>query len=350
MAASNESFSHDGETFAMDIHRRDQTKDLTSDHTDIPSDISATDREREPKGLFKLPAELRNKVYKYVLTSDNPLSCIVSPGINTNRKPKIIPSQSNIRRIELRTAAARPSFNQLQFVNRQLHHETASLELKFNPIRFPLNVVGRRTDTTPMQSLLALRAAYSPAKFSWLSDVRLRSLDALAQWKLEPWRSSYGVLPVAEFCKEHPHINVQYMLDAFATWRDGEQRILIGHFFQMGAALMLALKNDRSALIECLPDAGALIIKDAMWVEKTVHFLLFKGHDTSSVSDRLDEVFSGIGNLRIFPSVERVDKEAFADYRYGTYMTPVSDFTELQQENWLKWALSWIKDGIKPNL
>lgn len=340
----------------MDVCCHESSTKPTSDHADISSDISVAGYERKPTGLFNLFPELRNKIYEYALMSDNPLLCVMSPITYPNRKPKIIPPESEVHGISLQAAVIRPSFNQLQFVNRQLRHETAGLEIKFNPIRFPRTVLDGGTSQIPMQGLLAFRAACSTTKFLWLTDVRLRSLGRLTETMIEPWGSSYGILPVVDFCKTHPHIQVQYVPVDFAVWSDDYRRH-IDFFLHFGAALTLAVRRDNGALTECLLDSGPFGRSSSpTWVETIVQDALINGQvlNTPSVHVRLDQVFSGISNLRIFPSMERVDNEAFANYRYGYSsggpLRRVGDFPEQQQEKWLKWAQTWVKDGIKPDL
>lgn len=69
--------------------------------------------------FFRLPAELRNKIYELVLTAPNITRIICVPGTaRRKQKPKLVDPQ-------------RPEFefNQLKFVNRQLYKETAGLEV-----------------------------------------------------------------------------------------------------------------------------------------------------------------------------------------------------------------------------
>ncbi|KAF9733431.1 hypothetical protein PMIN06_007552 [Paraphaeosphaeria minitans] len=162
--------NQNNETFLMDKDRYELTETPTANLADIASDMSASDWEHEAAGLFKLSAELRNKIYKYDLNSDNRLlSCVIKP------KPVRYPKVTEYKlRARLRRTVTNLAFNQLQFVNRQLCHETAALELKLNVIHFPDDIDDQGTKN-PLQIVHEFRAASSPRKSSWLSGIRVRS-------------------------------------------------------------------------------------------------------------------------------------------------------------------------------
>jgi hypothetical protein len=75
--------------------------------------------------FFRPPAELRNRIYTYVLTSSTGATLRWQTGIARNLKKPVIYAP---------TASA--PLNQLQYINRQLHKEIASLEIQHNRISF----------------------------------------------------------------------------------------------------------------------------------------------------------------------------------------------------------------------
>jgi hypothetical protein len=78
--------------------------------------------------FFRLPGELRNRVYEYALTTNKTLRFI---GANSGEKPKLLEPDSR---------HANGEYNQLKYTCRQWYQETAGLEAKFNKIE----IVSRR--------------------------------------------------------------------------------------------------------------------------------------------------------------------------------------------------------------
>lgn len=74
--------------------------------------------------LFRLPGELRNKVYKHVLSSSAPLLLVMG-----NAGVPILTSQD--------CNEFPREFNKLQYVNKQMYLETSSIEPRFNDIKVP---------------------------------------------------------------------------------------------------------------------------------------------------------------------------------------------------------------------
>ncbi|KAK7180936.1 hypothetical protein PSPO01_13060 [Paraphaeosphaeria sporulosa] len=146
-----------------------------------------------------------------------------------------------------------------------------------------------------------LRAADSPAKFSWITVIRLRSKQAVA---FQTWKPSYGILrsPSTHQCST------------------------------LGLTLEIQPHVDERHRADPLFNGGL--------------------HNALSFRVRLEEVFFGISHLAIFPSAMPSDKKTLAGCTF-TVSSPqlrVGDYTNQQQKKWLNWARAWIKYGIKPNL
>lgn len=347
MAAPTKLLNHHEETIALSMDRSEQTQ-TSSPYAGIDNSSGFPAKRREPISLLQLPSEIRNMIYVYALTADGTLMCCVPPTAYPKKEPKFI--RTGCLTIERKKVAACPSFNQLQFVNRQLRHETEGLELTFNTIFLPAAMFRykMRTGLFPVADLLtAFRKVCSPVRFSWLSKIRLQSDNS--DESAVPFGYSEKPFPaIADFCKANHHIEVQYVLqDFYITY------VSMDRFFIIGAALTLALRNDNSAQHESLPHvAGDHQALSATWADQFVNsFLVQPGwHETSPSHVPLDHLFSGIDNLTIFPRMEVIDEATFATCHYGFPSQAVSLFPKEQQENWLKWAKIWVKDGIKPCL
>jgi hypothetical protein len=339
MTAPNKSLTRDNKTPATEVDRYE--------YTEMPSYI---DTERVPTGLFNLPAELRNQIYKLVLTAEEhkQIFYVMPASIYADRKPMLMqlkPSEKGM--IELGKAATTPSFNRIQSVNRQLRQETHDLELQTNTIHFAATCLESQIQESSIGCLLAFRDACSPAKFSMLSKVRVRSMgpynEALSLEK--PLR---GLWPVINFCKAHPHIEVQYVLQAFVIdFTPGRlDRGDTSEFFRLGASMTLALRKDFSSYDEVL----RLYINHSTSRSAQVNRSFRREVGWGSLVNivHLDEVFSGVDNFGIFPNIEAMDDETFANCGWG--WTNVMTYGEQQREDWRKWANLWIKDGIKPDL
>ncbi|KAL1597142.1 hypothetical protein SLS60_008724 [Paraconiothyrium brasiliense] len=328
---------HHQKTISSGMDRSDQTKTSSSPYGPIDNSTGFPATGHEPIGLINWPAEIRNAIYKYVLTSDKPLTCVMPPRAYVKGQPKIVRSEHCTMKLE--KAAAHPSFNQLQFVNRQLRYDTKGLELKFNTINFPTTWSNAmRFDRFSVEGLLAFRNACPPAHFSWLRTVRVRSVTHLMRLTYTDANSEAVIYTIVNFCKANPHIEVQYVAQEFTISDVPSNRDEFEAFFHIGAALTFALRNDDSPLNEIDPHFSPTYrTSNRRWAKRTVDRVLFELGRSSSVP--LDRLFSGINNFSIFPNV-KVTTDVAIDYY-------VPDEQEL---DWLQWGKSWIKDGIKPCL
>jgi hypothetical protein len=80
-----------------------------------------------PFPLFRLPGELRNRVYELVLTSSEPLRYSVYSADQVEKPVLGVATTSDRVAVE---------FNQLKYVNKALYAECAGLEIKYSDISF----------------------------------------------------------------------------------------------------------------------------------------------------------------------------------------------------------------------
>ena len=102
--------------------------------------------------FFRLPGELRNDIYEYILTDPRGLTCrVLSDGSSKfytpdqraterqehkRRQPQWSQRRKNIRRKPEDIVINKLEANKLQYVCRQLRQETKALELRYNTIYF----------------------------------------------------------------------------------------------------------------------------------------------------------------------------------------------------------------------
>jgi hypothetical protein len=81
--------------------------------------------------LFTLPGEIRNLIYKYALTTEHGISLLPS---NRDRPKQLSARGPDDCTQPAEADSSQGGFNQLKFIGRQLYHETAGTEIKFNEV------------------------------------------------------------------------------------------------------------------------------------------------------------------------------------------------------------------------
>lgn len=166
--------------------------------------------------LLRLPGELRNRIYRYTLTSDRPLTFVES----------IRPEKD---RLAFFIHGTFVEFNQSKYVCRQLYTETAGLELKYSPITFFGNSQLTRLPARLFNNFLSTCAT---SKVSWLSDIILCAYGTKYNFE-----SAQNLLLVAEFCRLHPHVRVEYIDGQFNMHGAPDT------FIDRGAYLAMAIRR-----------------------------------------------------------------------------------------------------------
>lgn len=124
--------------------------------------IGATSATAVPMSpLLRLPAELRNLIYAYALTADKGLNFHPSWGDGL-RPPRFFPRSTS-------PATRSDEFNQLKYTCRQLHQETAGLEVQTSQTYF-----NNTTDVRgPAETFVKFRETCTVKKAGWFRDVTL---------------------------------------------------------------------------------------------------------------------------------------------------------------------------------
>lgn len=143
-----------------------------------------------PSPLLSLPAELRNQIVEYALTT--PTSVLhhqPSP-----HKPLFAETRNG------------PELNQLKYTCRQLYAETAGLEVKYNALRFELP--SDETNAYTSTRFPPFLYDCAPDRRRWLRDVVISVRNPLARSLPQP--AVDALLALAAFSKKHPSIRVTY--------------------------------------------------------------------------------------------------------------------------------------------
>ncbi|KAF2823019.1 hypothetical protein CC86DRAFT_423112 [Ophiobolus disseminans] len=178
--------------------------------------------------LLRLPAELRNHIYKLVLTSSNVFEDGLRLGVTWYRTTAFLFDCTE----KYQSLNHSTTVNQLKYVNKQLYKETAGLELKYNS----LVICARDWDEKPAEQLVKWLATFTPSKVAWIKKVVIKAevLDnpiftpmpptimfpsltisnCTTTRNLTPRKFADDVVAVAElvhFRRANPTVTIQYM-------------------------------------------------------------------------------------------------------------------------------------------
>jgi len=116
--------------------------------------------------LLELPAELRNRVYEYVLVAPRDMKMVWFAGVNRRRKP-IMFEVSDDENSEY-------PFNPMPYVCRQLRDEIAGLEIRFNSVLFDSSP---RPKGGALYGLAMFTCLCTPPKLLWLTHIIVDKLS-----------------------------------------------------------------------------------------------------------------------------------------------------------------------------
>lgn len=269
--------------------------------------------------LLCLPGELRNRIYGYTLEYE--LGYIVYQyntgyslvGLPAVRKSSFVGEFSGFYDDEDK------EFNQLKYVCRQLHTETACLELKFNSIDFRGDLDAKKAFRRPAQLFTEFLKECAPTKASWLSRVELElggPVITSFTRSAAPLESSVTLEIVADFCRMHPQCKVKYHIEAFIAEDDPVCFFTQGHF------ITRAVRHKK--------------IQDLMDIDYLFDSEEADGWATPRCVKRLD-----VPNFRIFPSKD--------SYIYDDFLSGIGEprgMTDAEMEVCLKLAKDWVNNGI----
>lgn len=195
--------------------------------------------------LLRLPGEIRNKIYQYVLTSSAPLHRRQTWNLVSSHNLKLFRHHSFEEETAPSDTRPHPFFNSLKFVSRQVYAEIAGLELKLNTLFFEsqaelqyLQAPDTVQKTTAQDWFFDFVESLTEEKLQWLSTVIIASNQKFNDVVPLP-----AVLtPLVVFAKDHPNIDVRYQFTDFCLdFKDIERPIR--EFFRFGFILTCALRD-----------------------------------------------------------------------------------------------------------
>jgi len=279
--------------------------------------------------LLRLPGEIRNKIFQYVLTSSAPLHHCQSWDVVSSHNLKIFRHHSFEEETAPGDTRPRPFFNSVKFVCRQLYAETAGLELKFNTLLFNaqaelqyLQAPGTIQKTTAQDWFFDLVDSLTAEKLQWLSTVILASNQKFNDVVPLP-----AVLnEIADFAKQHPHINVRFHFEGFCLDLTHVQRPT-QEFFRVGFILVTALRDAEESRVLWEALTGVACFPH---VVATIHGLWSK-----------PAVFGNVPNFSIWPTngFDEI-RAALEAEKQGMHIEEM-DYHEV-----LRYAKMWAEHGI----
>jgi hypothetical protein len=159
-----------------------------------------------PFPLFRLPGELRNRVYELVLTSSEPLRYSVYSADQVEKPVLGVATTSDRVTLE---------FNQLKYVNKALYAECAGLEIKYSDISFGSYI---NEGKPPGYQFIAWVETMTPTKQHWLNKTTITLQDPYSATKKPAFRlqsvpdTAHTIAQLAEFCRTHSNITMTYSL------------------------------------------------------------------------------------------------------------------------------------------
>ncbi|KAH7081376.1 hypothetical protein BKA63DRAFT_207177 [Paraphoma chrysanthemicola] len=295
-----------------------------------------------PSPLLRLPAEIRNEIVEFALTSSRPLH---------HRQPRTLFSPVRLKASHCHIFVEekdmhgarheRSLFNKLKLVCRQLHAETAGLEIRFNSIVFAPQPV------TPFYSnphLPASQGKYLKAAEQWLFDFvahithkRLHWLSTViiaSETKCLAMRQSKAppmpdLPPLAMFCKQHAHIDVRYQ---FSNWDFGAKTgVQTLNFIAAGVCLIAALHGDEVGLI-----ARNRLVGVNLWAQ-----ILYEEARHWREVWNVQYLLKGVKNFAFRPTAELSLCRVILD-RDAVRL----EIDEERLDRWQQYTSDWISHGI----
>jgi hypothetical protein len=162
---------------------------------------------------LKLPAELRNHIYHFALTTSKGLY------LDPSNPTRFLDADAK------EEYKKRKTINLLKFTCHQLYKETADIEIKFNRVE----LLGPHQFPGPAQAFNDFLSRCTATKAQWLREVTLWFPDRDALSFGNCVESEAVLLPIVEFCRNYIYVDVRYMPHHFKFSTNNPDRfIMIG--------------------------------------------------------------------------------------------------------------------------
>jgi hypothetical protein len=278
----------------MSLHMLNQELTLHFTKHQITMEIKKNPTMPTTIGFSSLSGEVRNQIYEYVLTSSSRIRYLDNTG-TSRPKPIFYEGKgcfdSGREFDESATQHNRtlhispPEFNQLKYVNRQLHEETAGLELKYNELDF-VAPVGSMEPCG--RQLINYMTCLKPSMHAWLTTVTVgQPVDNTADSSSFMSDSYETVNLLDQICHKHSHIKVRVILPGWRLCPDQDENPL-DNFIGRGLLFAWSLRGD-----SCLSIFSSIFHEQTRRLSMmTMHTLIGRGNH--SEHGRRDNPYQGI--------------------------------------------------------
>lgn len=172
-------------------------------------DISQSSR------FLQLPAELRNNVYEYVLTSPHALRSR-KPTNGEHLPHGSDPSTSSSKVLE----PSADEFNQIKYVNKEIYKEANALELRYNTLRFAYRP---EDGSLASAQLISFMSSLPAPQKSWLRTIVVDDRNSEhdnhsdAFKAFAPLDKPQIIAMLGQICSQNPKILVRYTMTYWST-------------------------------------------------------------------------------------------------------------------------------------
>jgi hypothetical protein len=274
--------------------------------------------------LLRISNEVRNQIFNYVLTTDDPNGLFYY-------LEDVEPNTTNIpfsKRAVLTDDEYGDRFNQLQFVNKQTRKETVGRDLELNSLNF-VNY-DEAPGISSVSRLFEFVAILKPSLHSYLNSVTVISS---ADWRERTPDLLPEVSMLSHFCKQHPTVTVRYIIRGFeyVVYAGNNDRENL-YAFVIKAAFFSQMFAGAGGLFPCFVQVSE-VLSDAKADIGAWGILL-----SDEKYNHMRVVLDGLDNLVVLPETRDIKDIHF----YNDDSTCSRDC--LVQYDDVK---SWIEDGFQ---
>lgn len=228
------------------------------------------------------------------------------------------------------------SINQLKYVSRKLHRETAGLEILFNSIVFDsLNA------SVAIERFFEFAKHCTLRKIAWLKNVVLEDKAASRETGALEWvRHRVGsIVDLMRYCASNPHTAVALRVPRFeiVTERGTEAPYA---FLGVGIVMTMILRGENISYIA--PDYGVKETREA-YIE-LINGMLGKPGQT------IEQLRHNAQNLKFLPRALDWNRAHFCrvvlDVWNSSYPSPSALPADGGPDVWVKYAEQWMERGI----
>ncbi|KAF3010960.1 hypothetical protein E8E13_010437 [Curvularia kusanoi] len=195
----------------------------------------------QPMSAFlQLPGEIRNRIYEYALTSSSRIQYLDNEG--SARQKSIFYEGSELLKQPI--SKVPPEFNQLKYVNRQLHHETVTLELKYNSVAF-LDAQDAFANPCGCQ-MWSFIEDLKPSLRLWLTNVTVALSPADLPFRPFSRDAPEKLAVLDRLCLENPHINLRVVIPGWRLCPGKDPKSSVQAFVSRGLLFAHSFRADRS--------------------------------------------------------------------------------------------------------